>query len=162
MCINTQSSSYIYLWAAVSKFIVSMAWLAAAECWPRVSIMLLMMKSMKFLIRAPTIIFFFFISLRWRTYASVNHHCFREWLIAWLTQSHYLNQSWNVVIWMLWNKLQWHLNCNSCIFIHENAFRNIVCQKATILSRPQWANKSRPIRCDYLLADVLGVIRGLA
>ena len=33
-----------------------------------------------------------------------------------------MNQCWNIVNWTLRNKLQWHLNRNSCIFIQENAF----------------------------------------
>ena len=37
----------------------------------------------------------------------------------------------------LGTKLQWNLKQNSHIFIHENAFQNIVCEMATILFRPQ-------------------------
>ena len=58
--------------------------------------------------------------------------------------SHYLNQCWNIVNWTLRNKLQWNLNRNSNIFIHENAFESVVCEMATILSRPQCV-KSREI-----------------
>ena len=32
------------------------------------------------------------------------------------------------------NKLQWILNQNTKLFIHENASENIVCEKAAILS----------------------------
>ena len=35
------------------------------------------------------------------------------------------------------NKLQWNLNRNSNIFIHDNALQNVVCQMASVLSRPQ-------------------------
>ena len=35
------------------------------------------------------------------------------------------------------NKLQWNVNRNSCIFIQENAFENVVWKMAAILSRPQ-------------------------
>ena len=35
------------------------------------------------------------------------------------------------------NKFQWNLKRNSSIFIHENAFANVVCAMAPILSRPQ-------------------------
>ena len=35
------------------------------------------------------------------------------------------------------NKLRWNLKRNSYIFIQENAFENIVCEMAAILSRPQ-------------------------
>ena len=34
------------------------------------------------------------------------------------------------------NKLQWNLNWNLNIFIQENAFENVVCKMAAILSRP--------------------------
>ena len=42
--------------------------------------------------------------------------------------------------WNLGNKLQWNSKRNSYIFIHENAFENIVCETAVILSRPQCVN----------------------
>ena len=51
--------------------------------------------------------------------------------------SHYWNQCWNIVNLNLRNKLQWNLKRNSCIFIQENAFENVVCEMASILSRPQ-------------------------
>ena len=52
-----------------------------------------------------------------------------------------LNQCWtNAVYWTIRNKLQWDLNRNSCIFIQENAFKNVVWKMATILSRPQCVN----------------------
>ena len=35
------------------------------------------------------------------------------------------------------NKFQWNLNRNSYLFIQENAFKDVVCEKAAILSRPQ-------------------------
>ena len=35
------------------------------------------------------------------------------------------------------NKLQWNFSRNSNIFIHENAFESVVCEKAAILSGPQ-------------------------
>ena len=38
----------------------------------------------------------------------------------------------------LGTKLQWNVNRNSNIFIHENAFENIFCDMASIWSRPQW------------------------
>ena len=38
------------------------------------------------------------------------------------------------------NKLQWNLKQNSCIFIQENAFENVVCEMASILFRPQCVN----------------------
>ena len=42
------------------------------------------------------------------------------------------------------NKFQWKLNQNFNIFIQENAFENIVCEMAAILSRGRWVN-GRPV-----------------
>ena len=39
-------------------------------------------------------------------------------------------QTWNS--WKTWNS-----NCNFNIFIHENAFENVVCEMAAILSREE-------------------------
>ena len=66
-----------------------------------------------------------------------NHYWFRWWFDAWSAPSHYLNQCWNIVNWTLRNKLQWNLNRNSNIFIHENALESVVCEMTAILSRPQ-------------------------
>ena len=38
--------------------------------------------------------------------------------------------------WTFGNKLQWDLNRNFYIFVHENAFENVVWKIAAILSRP--------------------------
>ena len=35
------------------------------------------------------------------------------------------------------NKIQWNLKQNSSIFIHENAFEDVVCRMAAILSQSQ-------------------------
>ena len=59
-----------------------------------------------------------------------------------MVPSHYLNQCWNIVNWNLRNKLQWNIQRNSYIFIQENAFENVVCEMAVILSRPQCVNPS--------------------
>ena len=48
--------------------------------------------------------------------------------VAWLVPSPYLNQCWNIV------NLKW----NSYIFIQENAFENVVCVMAAILSIGEW------------------------
>ena len=58
------------------------------------------------------------------------------WLVAWTAPSHYLNQCWNTVNWTIGNKLQWNFNRNPNIFIQENAFENVGCEIASILSRP--------------------------
>ena len=69
-----------------------------------------------------------------------NHPWFRWWLVAWPAPSHYLNQCWNIVIWTLRNELQWNFNWNSNMSIQENAFESVVCEMASISSRPQWVN----------------------
>ena len=46
----------------------------------------------------------------------------------------YLNQCCNVVNSDLRNKLRWNLKRNSYIFRKENAFENVVCEMAAILS----------------------------
>ena len=51
--------------------------------------------------------------------------------------SHYLNQCWNIVNWILGNKLHRNFNRNSNISIHENALEDVVCELASILSQPQ-------------------------
>ena len=70
-----------------------------------------------------------------------NHHCVRQWLVAWMTPSHYLTWWWNAVNWTLRNKLQWKFNQNSNIFIQENALENAVWKIAAILPRPQFVVK---------------------
>ena len=57
---------------------------------------------------------------------NLNHHWFRQWLVAWPAPSHYLDQWWNIVNWTLRNKLQWNLNRNSYIFNQEKASKNVV------------------------------------
>ena len=47
---------------------------------------------------------------------------------------------WIIVNWILRNKLKWNLNRNANIFIQENSFESVVCETATILSRPQCVN----------------------
>ena len=39
--------------------------------------------------------------------SKLGHLWFRQWLVAWLAPSHYLNQCWNIVNWTLGNKLHW-------------------------------------------------------
>ena len=47
----------------------------------------------------------------------------------------------NAGILLIWrNKLQWNLKRNSFIFIQENAFEKVVCEMASILSRPLCVN----------------------
>ena len=74
----------------------------------------------------------------------INQHWFRQWLVAWPAPSHYLNQCWDFVNWTLRNKLQWNFNRNQFIFIQENALETIVCETASIPSRPQWVKGEIP------------------
>ena len=48
------------------------------------------------------------------------------------------NQCSLTVNWTLENKLQWNSNQNTKIFIQGNAFENVVCETAVILSRGRW------------------------
>ena len=67
-------------------------------------------------------------------------------VMAWCRtgESHYLNQCWFIVNWTLRNKFQWKLIWNSNFFIQENAFENVICEMATILSRGRWVNSLGP------------------
>ena len=64
-----------------------------------------------------------------------NHHCFRQWLVAWPAPRHYRDQYWNIVNWTLRNKLQWNYTRNSDIFIQEKAFESVVCEMTAICLR---------------------------
>ena len=65
-------------------------------------------------------------------------HWFRLWLVAYSAPSHYLNQCCIIVNWNLRDKFQWKFNQYSKFFIRENAFENVVCEMAAILSRERW------------------------
>ena len=56
--------------------------------------------------------------------------------------SHYLNQWWPIVNWILRNKLSWNLNRNTNIFFQNNVSEISVCRIAAILFMPQCANLS--------------------
>ena len=47
------------------------------------------------------------------------------------------------------NKLQWNFNQNSNIYVQENAFENVVCKMAPILSLPQHVNKQNICEMYY-------------
>ena len=72
--------------------------------------------------------------------AELGQPWFRLWFGACSAPSHYLNQCWLIVNWTLRNKLQWNLNQITKLFIHENAFENVVWKMAAILSGPQCVN----------------------
>ena len=61
----------------------------------------------------------------------LGHHWFRQWLVACPAPSHYWNQCWLIVIWIPGNKFHWNLTRNSTIFIQQNAFENVGCQKGS-------------------------------
>ena len=42
-----------------------------------------------------------------------------------------------------WNNFQWIWNHNTTISTHENAFENVACIVAVILSWPQYVNQSQ-------------------
>ena len=83
----------------------------------------------------------------------LSHHCFRSRLIAWPTPSHYLNQCWNFLNYILGIKFQWNFAQKNTIFIQENAFENVVWKMATILSRPQFVEMLQATL--YFVARVL-------
>ena len=56
------------------------------------------------------------------------------------TTSPCLNQCLFIDNWTIRNKCHWQLNRNSNMFTQENAFENIVCEIAAILSRGRWVN----------------------
>ena len=59
-----------------------------------------------------------------------------------MSPSHYLNQCWNIVNWTLRNKPQWNFDQHSYIFIKKNAFENLICKMAAILSQPECVNNN--------------------
>ena len=79
----------------------------------------------------------------------LGQHWFKWWLVAGSAPNHYLNLCWLIVNWTLRNKLQGNSNRNTKLFISENAFENVVCEMAAILSRGRWVNKSSPINSFY-------------
>ena len=87
-------------------------------------------------------------------------HWFWWWLVTCLVPSHYLNQWWIFVNWIIRNIFQWNLNKNLTTFIEQNWFENNVCKMWAILSRRQYVNdiglifhqviKHPPFLCKYL------------
>ena len=65
--------------------------------------------------------------------------------------SHYMNQFWNIVNLTLRNKLQWNNHRNTTIFTEENASENVVCEMASILSRPQCLKRTTISLSSYVL-----------
>ena len=75
-------------------------------------------------------------------YALLNRSSLLQ--VAWSAPSHYPNQCWLIVNWTPESIFQWNLDWNSIIFIQENAFENISCKMAAILSRPECVNTLAP------------------
>ena len=79
--------------------------------------------------------------------SKVGHNWFRQWLVACSVPSHYLNQCWNIINLTLKIKIQLNVKWNSYIIIQENAFENVICKMAAILSRPRrvkWRQEKLP------------------
>ena len=72
--------------------------------------------------------------------SELGQHWFRKWHGACSAPSHSLNQCCLVVNWTFRNKRQWNLIQNTKLFIHENAFENVACETADVLSRRRWVN----------------------
>ena len=61
------------------------------------------------------------------------------------------------------SKLEWNLKPNVKVWIEENAFENVICGKAAILSQPQFVTSSLNVLtepdnlawCGLLWSDVL-------
>ena len=70
-----------------------------------------------------------------------SHLWFGQRLVVWSARSYYPNQCWNIFNSNLMNNFQWNLKWNLYIFIQENAFENVVCKMAAVLSRPKWVNR---------------------
>ena len=72
----------------------------------------------------------------------VTHICVIQWSMVQIMACRLVGAKplfepyWNIVNLNLRNKFQWNLKQNSCIFIHEKAFENVVCKISAILSGP--------------------------
>ena len=82
-----------------------------------------------------------------------DHHWFRLWLGAWSAPSHIWT---NAGVLSIGNKPQWNINGNSIIFIEENAFENVVCEMAAILSQHQCIKSCAPGRCGSNFKSTVG------
>ena len=65
---------------------------------------------------------------------------------------------WNIANLTLMNKFQWYFYQNSIIFIPENELENVVCEMASILSRPQCVNNSVAVRYKKSISIIETVI----
>ena len=75
--------------------------------------------------------------------SSPSAACMRQWIgsaLAQIMACRLFGECWLIVNWSHRNKLQWNLNRNTKLLIHKNAYENIVCEMAAILSRGRWVN----------------------
>ena len=61
--------------------------------------------------------------------------------------SHCLNQCWLIVNWTLRNKFKGNSIKKTKLSIHKNAFENVICEMAAILSRERWVDISHLSLC---------------
>ena len=71
-----------------------------------------------------------------------------------MAPSHDLNQWWNIVNCTHRKTRQWKFYWNSYIFIHENAFENIVCEMASTLFPTQCVN---PFCAEFFIVNIIFV-----
>ena len=93
----------------------------------------------------------------------LDHHRIRQWLVACSAPNHYLNQWWHIWNWTLRTFFQWKIIWSSIVFIQENAFENIVGERADILPRFQCVNhiKLQPIGRQWWGAEYKHVSLGV-
>ena len=84
-----------------------------------------------------------------------GRHWFRWLLVACLTPSHYFNHSRVIINWAFGNINLWNLNKNRTTFKQKNAFANVICKMAAILSRPPC------VSLQYTQNAYIDPIRGL-
>ena len=75
-------------------------------------------------------------------WSRVTHIC--------VTRLQYNHHCWGIVN---SNKLQCNLKRSSCVFIQENAFENVVCEMASILSRPQCVDDTVDYAVEIRIID---------
>ena len=73
----------------------------------------------------------------WQINSTPSAAYMRQWIGSALVQIMACRQCYVIVNWATRNKLLWNFNQNTKIFIQENSFENVVCEMASILSRPQ-------------------------
>ena len=79
--------------------------------------------------------------------SELGHHWFRQWLVAYSTPRHYLNQWWHLVNWIIGNKVP-------CNFIFKIDFEIVASKTATIflalsVLRRNYTFSSRQIKKQY-------------